>query len=219
MRFHLIRSRRDLEDMIQHVGILPFFSNSVPGWSVEENADRSVWFNGQEGPWEWKGQLAFEKKCVYGKFIRGKAAWVSLSWFPDLSNWRRDGYDFDARVDDGLVQRRDRLLMEYVSAHPCALSREAKRGCGFTEGYDGVLTRLQMQTYLIDQDFRYDVGKNGRPYGWGNAALITPEDWLGEDTLAVPEGRTPGESFERIVRHLLTIMPDADEKALRRELK
>ena len=99
----MIHSKEDLAAMIQQVGILPFFTNSVPGWSVEEHIDPAVWFTDKEGPWEWKGQLASEKNCVYGKFIRNKAAFISPEWFPDLANWRRDGYDWEGWVDDGMA--------------------------------------------------------------------------------------------------------------------
>ncbi len=29
--------------------------------------------------------------------------YVSAKWFPDFANYRRDGYDFDARFEDGLA--------------------------------------------------------------------------------------------------------------------
>ena len=217
--FQTIRSRADLESLILQVGILPFFTNGVPGWSVEENIDPAVWFSGIEGPWEWKGPLAYERKCAYGKFIRNKAAFVSLEWFVDLANHRRDGMTFEERVDMQEVSHREQLLMAYIAAQPGELSRHAKRECGFSKGYDGALTRLQMQTYVIDQDFRYSIDRFGRPYGWGNAALIRAEDWLGDDFLSPAADRTPEESFERMLEHLLRQMPDADTEALRRELR
>lgn len=77
------------------------------------------------------------------------------------------------------------------------------------------MTRLQMQTYVITADFQYSMTKDGKPYGWGNAVLELPERWLGNLSLK----RKPLESFERMVRHLITIMPEADETALRKELK
>ena len=216
---YFIRTCGDLERMIREVGVVPFFRNKVTGWSVEEHIDRAVWFTDQDGPWEWKGPLAFEKKCAYGKLIRNKTAFVSLEWFPDLANWRREGYGFDARVDEGLAPYRDRLLMDWLSAHPCSLSSEAKRGCGFTEGYDAVLTRLEMQTYVLNADFRYSIDRHGRPYGWGSAVLCPTDDWLDEAQRAAPEGRSPAESFERLFGHLRALMPEADEETLRRELK
>ncbi len=218
-RFETIRDRAGLEALIRRAGILPFFANGIPGWSVQENIDPGIWFTDRDGPWEWKGPLAYEKACVYGKFIRGKAAFVSPEWFAELANARRGGERFEDRVDAGEAPYQDRLLMAYVAAHPGELSRFARRECGFSRGYEGVLTRLQMQTYLIHQDFRYSVDRHGRPYGWGNAALILPEDWLGADFMAAAKRRAPEESMGRIVDHLLRLMPDAGEVALRRELK
>lgn len=219
MLFHPIRSREDLAQAVQTIGLLPLFSCSVPGWSVEELCDPSVWFTGAEGPWEWKGQLAAEKRCVYGRLLGRKNAFVSLDWFPDLANYRRDGYDFEGRCDDGLAPYKDKLLMAWLAGHDPALSRDAKRRCGFDKGFDTVLTRLEMQTYIINQDFVYSVDKQGKPYGWGNALLTTPEKWLGERTVNAAEDTPPARSLARILAHLQQLMPKADEKALLRELR
>ena len=199
----MIHTQDDLARLIDQVGILPFFTNSVPGWSVEENIDPACWFTSLPGPWEWKGPLAAEKICVYGKFIRRKAAFISPRWFPDLANWRRH----------------DRMLMDYLAAHPGVLSKYAKRECGFTKGYDTVLARLQMQTYVVTSDFQYDRAKDGAPYGWGNAVIDLADVWLGADFWAIRNDRTPEESFERMVAHLTRVMPGADEGKLRKELK
>ena len=215
----IIHSKEDLTDMIREVGILPFFTNSVEGWSVEEHIDPALWFTDQEGPWEWKGQLASARQCVYGKFIRNKAAFISPEWFADLANWRRDGYDWEGWVEDGKAYYKDILLMQYLDKHPGVLSKYAKKECGFTKGYDTVITRLQMQTFVILSDFRYNLTKEGVPYGWGNAVIDQTERWLGEDLLEVASDRNPTESFEFMIRHLLRIMPDADEDAMRKELR
>ena len=214
-----IRSKEDLTDMIREVGILPFFANPVKGWSVEEHIDPALWFTDREGPWEWKGQLASAKKCIYGKFIRNKAAFISPEWFGDLANWRRDGYDWEGWVDDGKAYYKDVLLMQYLDKHPGVLSRYAKRECGFTKGYDTVVTRLQMLTFVVLSDFRYSLTKEGIPYGWGNAVIDRADRWLGPDALGAAFDRSPAESFEFMIRHLLDIMPNADEDLLRKELK
>ena len=211
----MIHSKDDLLSMIHTYGILPFFTNAVQGWSVEENIDPAVWFTSQEGPWEWKGQLASDKLCVYGKFIHNKAAFISPEWFPDLANWRRDGYDWEGWVDDGLAPYKDRLLMEYLEKHPYIMSKVAKRECGFSKGHDTVLTRLQMQTYIVSADFQYSITKDGKPYGWGNAVIELADRWLGPVSLK----RKPQESFEKMVEHLMKVMPGTDEAVLRKELK
>ena len=53
----MIRTRQDLIDAVQRFGILPLFKNVIPGFSVEEHADPSVWFSENEGVWEWKGPV------------------------------------------------------------------------------------------------------------------------------------------------------------------
>ncbi len=205
--------------MIREVGLLPFFTNPVSGWSVEEHIDPTVWFTDRDGPWEWKGSLAAEKSCIYGKFIRNKAAFISPEWFADLANWRRDGYDWEGILDNGMAPYKDQLLMVYLESHPHVLSKYAKKECGFNKGYDTVLTRLQMQTFVLTSDFRYSLTKQGIPYGWGNAVINITDRWLGTEMLSVPENRKPEESFERIMTHLMKVMPDADETALRKELR
>ena len=215
----IIQNREDMAVMIREAGILPFFKNGVKGWSVEEHIDPSIWFTDREGPWEWKGLLAAERVCVYGKFIRSRAAFITPEWFAELAGWRRDGYDWEGRVDDGLAPYHDRLLMKYLETHPYALSKHARRECGFSKGYDAVLTRLQMQTYVVTSGFQYSISKQGVPYGWGNAVIDLADRWLGEEALALPEGRTPEASFERMMAHLMSVLPGAEEGALRRELQ
>ena len=215
----LIRSQDDLHAMIEQFGILPYFTCDVPGWSVEEHIDPAYWFTDRDGPWEWKGRLALKKQCIYGKFIRNKAAFISPRWFPDLANWRRDGYDWEGFVQDGHAPRKDMQLMQYIHTHPMCLSRDARKLCGIDKGYDTVITRLQMQTFVILPEFRYRISKTGQPYGWGDAVLDTPEHFLGEETMEVPASRSPAESLERIVSHLHDALPFADAYAIRKELR
>ena len=122
-------------------------------------------------------------------------------------------------LDDGKAYYKDVLLMQYLDKHPGILSKYAKKECGFTKGYDTVVTRLQMLTFVVLSDFRYNLTKEGIPYGWGNAVIDQAERWLGTDMLAVPSGRSPAESFEFMIRHLLHIMPKVNEGILRKELK
>lgn len=111
MRFDCVHSEEDLAQLVAGIGFLPFFRCRIPGWSLEENIDPAVWFTAADGPWEWKGRMARDKKLVYGKFIRGKAAFVSLTCFPDLANFRRDGYDWEGFVEDAKAPHQDKLLM------------------------------------------------------------------------------------------------------------
>lgn len=208
----MIYTREELLYLVNRLGILPFFRNSIPGWSVEEQISPEIWFTEQEGPWEWKGQMARERDCVYGKFFQKKNAWVSLDLFPHLCNYRRNGYDFEGMCEDGLVPYRDMQLMNYLLSRLPMQSKDARRMGPVQKGYDASLTRLQMQTFLINQDFVYSLDKHGRPYGWGNALLTTPEHWLGQQ-IVDGAGCSPDDSLRFMGAHLHGALPHIPEKA------
>ena len=65
-----IRTIDDLENAVMELGILPFFMNSIRGFSIDEHVDPGIWFTGNDGPWEWKGPVINDLKCAYGKFLR-----------------------------------------------------------------------------------------------------------------------------------------------------
>ena len=78
---------------IRHFGILPFFRCGVPGWSVEDLTAPGCWFSDEEdtflGPWDWKIDAVREGDIAYGKFLGGKAAFATVTWYKELMNWRR----------------------------------------------------------------------------------------------------------------------------------
>ena len=211
-----ITSCRELERYVLEIGFLPFFKNDIPGFSVEEHTPPELWFSDDaDGPWEWKGPVIRHGKCAYGKLFRGKAGFVSLEWLPDFANYRRDGYDFDARCDDGLVFYKYENLYETISKNGPILTPALKDLCNYrkggNKGFETVITRLQMQTYITVADFEYRKDKNGRQYGWGVARYATPEFLLGADSVRSAYSRSPKESKERILAHVRNLLPNADE--------
>lgn len=74
-----IRTKKNLTDAIEKFGFVPFFTNSVDGFSIEEHVSEDLWWNGADGwkVWEWKGPIIKELKCAYGKFFDKKAVFVS----------------------------------------------------------------------------------------------------------------------------------------------
>ncbi len=123
----MIHTEQDLERAVESYGILPLFRNAVPGWSVEEHAAPETWFTDQEGVWEWKSPVIWGTGCAYGKFLGGKAVFISREWFPDFANWRRDGYDFDARFEDELASYQDKYLFELTDSMAPVLSKDLKK--------------------------------------------------------------------------------------------
>ena len=226
MRFDFtISTQQDLVDAVETFGILPFFRNEIPGFSIEEHAAPGTWYAESEDfwpIWEWKGPVIRATGCAYGKFFAKKAAFVSRERFLDLANYRRDGYDFDARYDDGLASRKDKFLYDLVEANGPVLSKALKtmgeyRKGGRT-GFETSLTRLQEQCYVLTSDFVYMLDRYGRPYGWGVAEYATPEQFMGETFTQNVYSNSPEESYGRLLTHLGELLPEADETALRRFL-
>ena len=82
--------------------------------------------------------------------------------------------------------------------------------------FDAIITRMQMGCYIVTEDFVYPIDKHGHEYGWGWSLLTTPEQLYG--AAACQCSRSPEESFQRMLTHMQTILPQAGEKALRRIL-
>ena len=110
----IFQTVEDCENYINEVGFLPLFaSEEFPGGSVQERTKPWVWWTGNEksDPWLWREQIAARGKIAYGKFFHGRAGFVSREWFPYLANYRRFGYDYDSRWDEGLATNRSRKEM------------------------------------------------------------------------------------------------------------
>ena len=218
-----IRTIDDLKAAVDELGFVPFFENSIPGFSIEEHVYPGIWFNTDEGPWEWKGPVINETGCAYGKFLEKKAVYISREWFPDFANYRRDGYDFDARYEDGLVYIGDKRLYDLIDENAPVLSRYLKHlgnyRKGGNKGFDTIINRLQAQGYVLISDFRYMIDRNGNEYGWGVAEYSTPEHFMGSDFTGKVYQRTPEESYWRVFEHLRRILPDADEESIHKILK
>ena len=222
-----IGSMQELMDLINAVGFVPFFQNEIEGFSIEEHIGKGCWYtDGDDGfwpAWEWKGPVICQMKCAYGKFLRNKAMYISREWFPDFANYRRDGYDFDARYDDGLASYQDKELFELLDAHAPIQSKELKKigdyGKNGRKGFDTMITRLQKQCYVVISDFRYACDKAGKEYGWGVADYSTPEKFFGPDFRDRVYKRKPKESYERVFEQLKKVLPDAKEEEIHRILK
>jgi len=222
-----IGSMEELIELIDEVGFVPFFANEIEGFSIEEHIAPGCWYDdADEGfwsAWEWKGPVIRKMKCAYGKFLRNKAMYISPRWFPDFANFRRDGYDFDARYDDGLASFHDKELYELLDAKAPVMSKELRQAAGYgrngKKGFDTMITRLQKQCYVITSDFRYATDKLGNAYGWGIAEYSTPEKFMGKKFTNTVYKRSPEESYARVVRQLKKILPDAEKQQIERILR
>ncbi|MCR5747912.1 MAG: hypothetical protein K6G03_09405 [Lachnospiraceae bacterium] len=223
-----IRTSHELVNWINEVGFLPLFGNEVRDFSVEEHTSPVYWWSGniQEDPWEWRETIAASGQVAYGKFFGNKAGFISLEWLPYFVNCRRQGYDFDARYQDGLASRREKRIMDFFIAEDedgnsiykdeYILSTNLKKLAGFGKGgeknYPGGITGLQMQTYLVIADFQRRKNKRGKEYGMPVSIMLPPESIWGYERVTAGYKEEPSESWNRIFRHVKELYPGTSEK-------
>ncbi len=220
-----IKTPWELIDYINEIGFLPLFGNEIPGFSAEEHTAAKYWWSGEaeHDPWEWRTIIARSGQVAYGKFFHGKAGFVSKEWLPYFANYRRDGYDFDARYEDGLAARRSKRVMDLFEEHDELFSFEMKKLAGFgkegEKNFSGVITELQMQTYLVMSDFRRRKNKAGQEYGWSVALYRTPEQMWGRELVTAAYQEEPIQSWEKIRHRIQELYPGVTEKQIAKVLK
>lgn len=99
-------------------------------------------------------------------------------------------------------------------------SFDVKKMAGFGKGgeknFDGVITELQMQGYIVTRDFRRRRRKkDGVEYGWPIAVYTTPENLWDYETVSSAYKEEPQISYSRIVEQVNKEFPDATDKQLR----
>lgn len=212
-----IYSAAQLTEFIHEIGFLPLLDSGIEGYSAEEMVDedcRYVTFpdGGWDWPlWKWKGQIVTDGGAVYGKFFNKKAGFMAKEWWPDFCNYRRSKYP---RPKEGSIEE---AILATLRESGSLITRELRAACGFNgkgmrSKFDGYITRLQMATYIVTEDFVYPRDKHNREYGWGWSLLTTPEALYGKEACQCE--RTPEESYQRIVEHFKTILPEATDKQI-----
>lgn len=211
-------------EYIDKVGFLPLFQNDIEGFSLEEHTIASHWWCDDEelDPWTWRQIIARSGKVAYGKFFEKKAGFISLKWLPYFVNYRRDGYDFDARWEDEMASGRQKKIMDLYDEKEALFSFEIKKLAGFGKGgeknFEGTITDLQMQTYLVVEDFKQKKNKKGELYGWHVAVYSKPEQIWGREAVVSRYCESPDTSGESIANHIRELYPYATERQIQKML-
>ena len=210
-----IKSYQELTEYINDIGFLPLFKSNIAGFSVEEMTARDFWWSGntEEDPWGWREIMAVEGKVAYGKLYSGKAGFVSREWYPVFAAYRRDGYDFDSRYEDGLASKRSKNIIDVLTAYDTLPSYELKSMAGFgkggEKGFEGTLSSLQMQTYITVSGFIRKRNKKNEAYGWSVAQYSLSEKLFGEDYTRSAYHMGAKEAKQKMIEHLLKKLPNA----------
>jgi len=217
MSFPVIHTCSEMMEFIREVGFLPLLDSSINGFSAEEVVgDENRYINipdeGWDWPlWKWKGQIVTEMPCVYGKFFNKKAGFISMDWWADFCNYRRSKNPLP--YEDSI----EGAILDTLRMSGSLITRDLRAACDFNgkgmrSKFDGYLTRLEMSTYVVTEDFVYPRDKHNREYGWGWSLLNTPEALYSKEACKCE--RTPEESFQRIFEHLKDIHPNATDKQI-----
>lgn len=220
--FDKIHNCAELIEYIDKVGFLPLLNIGIAGWSAEEVVDEDCGYTvlpegGWEWPlWQWKGDIIRDSGCAYGKFFNKKAAFISREWWPDICNYRRKCYHYP---EEGSI---DEAILATLEEHGSMITRELRAACGFTgknmrSKFDSYITRLEMGSYIVTEDFIYPQDRHGHEYGWGWALLTTPEALFGQGN-CMADCATE-ESYQRMAAQLRKIIPNIDDKTIRQLLQ
>ena len=208
-------------ETIMEMGLVPFFENPVPGYSIEEMTPPQFWFAGDGaslGPWDWKIFSVQSGDVAYGKFLwGGKAAFATVEWYGHLLNWRRSLPKYRPNA----AQQR---ILDYLEENGTIGIREVRELLGVRKSEaDAVITRLQMQCRVVTGDMlRVYRGEDLHYNGWQRSSFCTPEALF-----EAPSGGTgnpfligsvlhrpscsPEESLAALVDHVRTIAPAATD--------
>ncbi len=221
-----VLSAETMLDAIEALGIVPFFENPIPGYSIEEMTSRENWFDGQEDlrqtPWDWKIPCVQSGDVAYGKFLwGGKAAFATVEWYAELMNWRRSREKYQPLPDQQQV-------LAYLEEHGSIGIKEIRTLLGVKKSAaDALMTRLQMQCRVVTGDItRVYRGPDLHYNGWQVSSFCTPESLFCADALPGPGGfpfgeartlevdHSPDESLARLIEHIRSIAPQATEKQI-----
>ncbi len=213
-----LRNADDMTALVNEIGFLPLFHVGVKGFSVEEMTPGQWWTGLRDDPWHWREIAAMEGEIIYGKIFNGRAGFVSKAWFPKFANYRRDGYDFDSRWEEGLETPRNQAIMECVAKNPMIMTSEIKKQVGKT-GFEGALGSLEMKTYLIIRGFDRKKNRFHEPYGWPIGVMDTPENAFGYEWTTSAYTEKPDSSYRDILSHIKNKCPGIDMDALERIIR
>ncbi len=163
-------SPETMHDLILEYGIIAFFENPVPGFSVEDHTSADNWFHDDFlGPWDWKIECVQSGDIAYGKFLwGGKAAFASVEVYRELMNWRR------SRIKPSDAEQKVLSLMEEQGSISIADIRKllgVKKSAA-----DAVMTKLQYQARVVTGDIqRVYRGADLHYNGWQRSSFCAPE--------------------------------------------
>ena len=221
-----VTSAEAMLETILELGIVPFFANVIPGYSIEEMTPAQNWFDTQENlsytPWDWKIPCVQSGDVAYGKFLLGgKAAFASIEWYAEIRNYRLAQPKYQP---DHAQQQ----ILEYLEQNGSIGIKEVRGLLGIKKGQaDALICRLMQQCRVITGDIlRVYRGPDLSYNGWQTSSFCTPEALFdkpavpffagfdaGDDT-PLEVGHSPEESYRLLTEKIRSLAPEATDKEI-----
>ena len=182
-----------IRGLVREIGLLPFHSTPIEGFSVRELCRPEVFqINDQiTNPWYWREEILAED-VVYGQFFDGKLGFIRKDVFPLVVALKRGRRTADELVDAGLIDERAHTVDRSIPAGE-GMDVDAIRDM-LPEGFKGVATAatmLQNTALWCVTDFQQRRNKRGEPYGWPLCVFGRPEEHGFLDLETFPKARRP----------------------------
>ena len=215
----VVRNPESMLELIRQYRIVPFFSNPIPGYSIEEHTPLDCWFTEDNlGPWDWKIDCVQSGEIAYGKFLwGGKAAFATVDAYRELMNWRRS----KAAYAPTAAQQR---ILDFVEEHGSVTVSEVRKLLGVKKSAaDAQLGKLQMQARILTGDItRVYRGPELSYAGWQRSTFCTPESLFEELDFPFPgfkprtlkSALTPDESLAFVKDCVRKVCGDAPDRLL-----
>ena len=221
-----VTSAEAMLETILELGIVPFFANVIPGFSIEEMTPSQNWFDTQENlsftPWDWKIPCVQSGDVAYGKFLLGgKAAFASIEWYAELRNYRQAQPKYQP---DSAQQQ----VLDYLAQNGSLGIKEVRGLLGIKKGQaDALICKLMQQCRVVTGDIiRVYRGPDLSYNGWQTSSFCTPEALF--DKPAVPffagfdagddhplqVDHSPEESYRLLTEKIRSLAPEATDKAI-----
>ncbi|MBQ7517359.1 MAG: hypothetical protein IJU13_02890 [Bacteroidales bacterium] len=219
-----VRDASSMLELLRYARLIPFFSNAIPGYSVEEHTLPEFWFTEEQlGPWDWKIDCVQSGEIAYGKFLwGGKAAFATVDVYKELLNYRRSLPRYAPTAEQQKVLD---LMQEKgdVSITDIRGLLGVKKAAA-----DALMAKLQMQTRAVTGDIiRVYRGEDLHYNGWQRSRFCTPEALFEEEAdcpfpgfsaCSLRSSLTPAESLDFLKETVRHLCPSATDKDLTRLL-
>ncbi len=194
---------------IRELGIVPFFQNVIPAYSIEEMTAPQYWFDTQENlsqtPWDWKIPCVQSGEVAYGKFLLGgKAAFATIQWYRELRNYRQAQAKY--RPDEA-----QQKILAFLKENGSMGIKDIRGLLNIKKGQaDTLASRLMMQCRLVTGDItRVYRGEDLHYDGWQVSSFCAPEELFDSDTPHSPE-----ESYRLLTEKIRSLCPEATDKQI-----